>query len=142
MAGGTKVTISGFHLGGATAVHFGTSAATDLTVVSTKTMTVDAPAHAAGTVDVTVTTPAGTSGPTTADHYTYTAGRVPRVTKLAPSTGPTTGKTVVTISGTHLEGATAVHFGKAAKATKLTVVSAGGSPSTPPSTRPARCRSR
>jgi hypothetical protein len=42
--------------------------------VSPSKLTVAAPAHAAGTVNVSVTTPAGTSAPTSANEYIYTNG--------------------------------------------------------------------
>src|ERR1700733_2285999 len=58
--GGTAVTISGTNFTGATVVDFGPNAATNLTVVSPTTITADSPAGT-GTVDVTVTTPSGTS---------------------------------------------------------------------------------
>ena len=56
LGGGTLVTITGTGFTGATAVDFGTTPATDLTVVSDTTITADSPAGT-GTVDVTVTTP-------------------------------------------------------------------------------------
>lgn len=72
-AGGTAVTISGTNLTGATGVTFGGTAATAVVVVNSSTITCTAPAHAAGTVDVVVTTPKGSS-PTggTADNFVYT----------------------------------------------------------------------
>ena len=54
------MTITGTNFTGATVVDFGTNAATNLTVVNDTTITADSPAGA-GTVDVTVTTPSGTS---------------------------------------------------------------------------------
>ena len=55
-AGGTLVTITGTGFTGATAVDFGTTPATNLTVVSDTTITADSPAGT-GVVNVTVTTP-------------------------------------------------------------------------------------
>ena len=52
-----SVTITGTGFTGATAVDFGTTAATSVTVVSDTSITADSPAGT-GTVDVTVTTPA------------------------------------------------------------------------------------
>jgi hypothetical protein len=69
--GGTTVTITGTNLTGTTVVEFGTSIATSVTVDSPTSITVETPSHALGTVDVTVTTPAGTSANTTADDFTY-----------------------------------------------------------------------
>ena len=70
--GGESVVITGKHLTGATAVHFGTAAATNVTVVSGTQVNVTAPAHATGTVDVTVTTTGGTSAKHSADQFRYT----------------------------------------------------------------------
>ena len=50
--GGTVVSIIGSNLGVNTRVTFGGTAATDLTVVDTSTVTVKTPIHATGTVDV------------------------------------------------------------------------------------------
>ena len=72
-AGATPVTISGWNLTGATAVTFGGTAATAVTVVNASTITATSPAHAAGTVDVQVTTPRGVSPVTgVADNFIYT----------------------------------------------------------------------
>ena len=72
-AGGTMVTIAGTSLGGATSVHFGSVSVTTLTVNAAGTrLRVQAPAGTAGTVDVTVTTPGGTTPVVTADRFTYT----------------------------------------------------------------------
>ena len=75
-------------------------------------LTVTAPAGT-GTVDVTVTTPNGTSATSSADHFTYNAAALPTVTAVSPNNGPAAGGTSVTVSGTNLTGATAVHFGSA-----------------------------
>ena len=61
LAGGTTVTLTGTGFTGATAVRFGTTDATGLTVVSATEVTVVTPAATiAGAVDVSITTPAGT----------------------------------------------------------------------------------
>jgi hypothetical protein len=70
VAGGQVVNINGTTLGGATAVSFGTTAAT-FTVVDPLHIRVTTPAHAAGLVDVTVTNSLGTSTVVTADQFTY-----------------------------------------------------------------------
>jgi hypothetical protein len=75
-SGGTTVTINGTGFTGATKVSFGPDAGTGVTVVSSTQITVASPAHAAGKVNVKVTTPAGTSPAATADQYTYTTGAV------------------------------------------------------------------
>ena len=123
-AGGTTVTIKGEHFEGATEAKFGTTAATELKVVSGTEVTVKDPAHVAGTIDVTVKTSAGTSTTGTADHFTYKAPppALPVVTSVVPGEGPEAGGTTVTIKGEHLEGATEVKFGTTA-ATELKLVS-------------------
>jgi hypothetical protein len=122
-AGGTPVTITGIGFTGATAVDFGTQAATDVTVVSATTITATSPAGS-GAVDVTVVTPGGTSATSPADRFTYTAAvAAPSVTGISPDTGPAAGGTLVTITGSGFTGATAVEFGTNA-ATNATVVSA------------------
>jgi len=69
-AGGTKVTVTGTSLTGGT-VAFGPTAATGVSCAATS-CTATSPAGT-GTVDVRVTTSAGTSAPTSADKFTYTA---------------------------------------------------------------------
>ena len=72
-AGATPVTISGLNLTGATGVTFGGTAATAVVVVNAGTITATSPAHAAGTVDVQVTTPRGVSPIAgAADNFIYT----------------------------------------------------------------------
>ncbi|WP_327120539.1 IPT/TIG domain-containing protein [Nocardia sp. NBC_01730] len=105
-SGGTVVVLTGTGLTGATAVSFGGTPATLFTVNSDTQITVLTPAHAAGTVLVTVTTPGGTSNGVA---FTYIA--VPTLTGIAPSSGPPSGGTVVVLTGTGLTGATAVSFG-------------------------------
>ena len=76
--GDTRVVITGSRFTGATAVSFGTAAATKFTVNSDAKITVTSPPWT-GTVDktgthtvhITVTTPAGTSAATAADQFTY-----------------------------------------------------------------------
>jgi DNA-binding beta-propeller fold protein YncE len=102
LSGGGTVTISGDNLTGATGVSFGGTAATILSG-SDDTVAVTVPAAgSAGARNVTVTTPGGTS--TQSAPYTYLAA--PVVTSMLPSSGPTSGGTVVTITGTDLSGAT------------------------------------
>ncbi len=120
VTGGTAVTITGTNLTGANAVDFGATAATSFTVVSSTEVTTVSPAEAAGTVDVTVTTPLGTSATSAADQFTYEGA--PTVTSISPTAGPVAGGTAVTITGTNLTGATSVAF-RTTAATSFTVVS-------------------
>jgi eukaryotic-like serine/threonine-protein kinase len=123
-AGGTAVTITGTGLAHATVVRFGGVAGTITADSATQIMVTSPPsattaafvsgpqlaATGAGTVDVTVTTPDGTSHPTAADRFTYTAS-LPAVSGVAPNSGTTAGGTTVTLTGTGLGGATRVRFG-------------------------------
>jgi alpha-tubulin suppressor-like RCC1 family protein len=73
IAGGTPVTVTGtgFALGSATSFKFGKSKATAVSCESTTVCTMKAPAHAAGTVDVTAVVAGATSPLGEADHFTY-----------------------------------------------------------------------
>ncbi|HLJ95683.1 MAG TPA: DUF4214 domain-containing protein [Gemmataceae bacterium] len=73
-AGGATITITGLNFSGGagqTQILFGTVAATNVTVLSDTQLTATIPAHAAGTVDVVVQSPYGTSAATAADRYTF-----------------------------------------------------------------------
>jgi alpha-tubulin suppressor-like RCC1 family protein len=118
--GGTSVTITGAGLSEVTAVQFGANAAAAFTPESPTQLTATSP-PGDGVVDVTVTTPTGTSAATAADRFTYVPP--PAIKRLKPSKGPAAGGTTVTITGTALTGATAVAFG-ATSATSFTVQSA------------------
>jgi hypothetical protein len=110
IAGGTTVTVTGTNFTGATAVDFGATPGTGVVVNGAGTsLTVTSPAVSAGTVEVTVVTPEGTSATSAADSFTYFG--IPTVTGVAPRTGTTAGGNSVTVTGTNLAGATAVDFG-------------------------------
>ncbi len=70
-SGGIPVSITGTGFTGATAVNFGGTAATSFIVNSDTSITATSPAMAAGTVDITVTAPGGTSATTAADQFVY-----------------------------------------------------------------------
>ena len=73
-AGGTTVTITGTGFSGATAVDFGSFAATNVAINSAGTqITATSPAGPTGAVDVTVTTAGGVSATSSADKFTYLA---------------------------------------------------------------------
>ena len=111
-AGGSSVTITGTNLQNASAVDFGTTSVTSFTSDATGQIVLNSPAHAAGTVDVTVLTAGGTSATSTSDQFTYVSA--PSVSGVSPSSGSTAGGTSVTITGTNLQNASAVDFGTAA----------------------------
>ena len=109
-AGGQTVTITGTNFitgAGATTVTIGGTAATGVSVSTSTTLTATTPLGTAGSANVVVTTAGGSATGTGA--YTYAAA--PAVTGVSPSSGPLSGGSAVTISGTNLASATAVKFG-------------------------------
>ncbi|MFH9226375.1 IPT/TIG domain-containing protein [Streptomyces lydicus] len=116
--GGTTVVLTGSGLSAASAVRFGGVAAASFTVVSDTQISAVSPAGS-GSVPVTVTTPAGTTGGVP---FTYVAVSVPWLTSISPNSGPATGGTTVVLTGAGLSAASAVRFGGVAAAS-YTVVS-------------------
>ena len=128
--GGTTVTIAGSNLGEATAVHFGAAPASIFTVNSATSITAVSP-PGTGAVDVTVSTPVGTTPTSPSDRFTYQPP--PAVAKVKPNKGPAAGGTSVVVTGTSLSGASAVSFGATLAAsftvnspTSITAVSPAG----------------
>ena len=95
-AGGSVVTIVGSGFAPGATVRFGANAATGVDVESANVLTATVPSAGAGSVDVTVTTAAGTSPTSSADLFAYGA---PVVTGISPNNGPGWGGTAVTITG-------------------------------------------
>ncbi|WP_327115921.1 IPT/TIG domain-containing protein [Nocardia sp. NBC_01730] len=117
-SGFNGVVITGTDFTGPTTVRFGTTATT-FTIDSSTQITAIAP-PGTGTVQVTVTTAAGTSNGVS---YTYVSvPAVPTVASITPSSGPVSGGTLVTLTGTGFTGATAMSFG-ATPATSYFVLS-------------------
>ncbi len=73
-SGGTTVTIGGNFVNGVSSVDFGGVSAAFTADVANGTVSASSPAHSPGVVDVTVTTPGGTSQQTSADQFTYGHG--------------------------------------------------------------------
>ncbi len=123
--GGQKIRIRGTGLAGATAVYFGAVRAPHIQVSHKGGGIIATDPHVANetTVDVTVTTPEGTSPITPADEFTYVVPR-PTVDEVTPKEGKAAGGTKVHIGGTSFIEVTAVDFGSVA-ATEFTVNSAG-----------------
>ncbi len=116
-AGGTSVKIVGNFLSNPSAVTFGGIPATSFkSVTPNSILAVSPPGTVGSTVEVQVTTP---SGPSTTEPFTYTDG--PIVTGVSPSTGPPSGGTSVTVTGTGFTGATAVDFDGSTPATNFMV---------------------
>ena len=135
-AGGIHVVITGSDFINTTAVSFGGTPAGGIKVNKHGTrITVFAPTHTAGTVDIRVTAVGGTSAVTASDRFTYEA---PDITLISNSVGPTTGGTRVRIVGTGLAGTSFVSFGGVRSpnfvvrrnGTLLTAVAPAGTPST------------
>jgi autotransporter-associated beta strand protein len=113
-AGGDTVTINGDDLdsndpNAPAVVDFGGVAATIVSHNANQIQAID-PAGTVGTVDISVTTPIGTTDISAADQFTY--GQAPSVTAVSPPAGMLAGGTPVTITGTGLALATAVDFGE------------------------------
>ena len=116
-SGGTAVTLTGTELTGATEVHFGEVATTQVTVNSPTSVTVIAPANVSGTLNVTVTTRGGTSATTSKARFKYT----PAIESITPANGPLAGGGTVTIEGFGFAPGTATTKFKFAKAAKTVV---------------------
>ena len=123
-AGGTQVTITGTGFTAASTVSVDGSApiAPDSIADNGRSLVFTTPVHADGTVPVSVTTAAGTSG---SQFFTYDPAPVPAPTAiaLAPDNGPIAGGTVVTITGTNFSPGSTVSID-------------GGGPITPTSIAP------
>jgi alpha-tubulin suppressor-like RCC1 family protein len=132
-AGGTSVTIRGSGFENASAVDFGSVAVTSFERNDTAIVVSAPPGIAATTVDVTVTSPSGTSAASSKYHFKYEG---PTIASVSPASGSTAGGQTVTISGSGFvsgEGTTAFKFGKAlgssascSSSTACTVVSPPG----------------
>lgn len=112
--GGTEVTVTGTNfVAGNTSVTIGGTVvpANSVTVNSATSLTFNTPAHAAGNVAVTVTTPVGTTGAVPGG-FTYAA--VPEITSISRNSAPLAGNVSVIITGSGFSMAAAsgaVKFG-------------------------------
>ncbi|MCI0342714.1 MAG: IPT/TIG domain-containing protein [Planctomycetales bacterium] len=119
-AGGTFVTITGWGFAAGATVTFGGSAATSVTVVSSTSITAVTPSGTVGTsVTVTVTN-TDTSTGSLANGFTY--NNPPSLTSVSPASGPETGGTLITLTGTFFASGATVTVGGTA-ATSVTFVS-------------------
>jgi PKD repeat protein len=112
VTGNTLVTIIGTGFNGTTAVKFGLADAISFTVNSTTQITATSPASATnGTVDITVTTPIGTSAVSPADRFTFVD--VPTsptpITAIGPIIGTPEVSSVLTAGALTPGGATATY---------------------------------
>lgn len=116
-----SVTISGANFTGATEVHFGRQSASFTIVKSTRLKATTPVAETLGPVDVTVTTPAGTSEVTPADRYEFLADE-PWAEEVSPEIGSAEGGDRLRLIGDGLLGTTEVHFEHAGLAPSFEVV--------------------
>lgn len=110
--GGTVVRLTGTGFNAGSTVSFGGTPSTQVTLVSATELDALTPAHMPGAVDVVVTTDGASA--TLAGAFTYTRS-APTLTAVAPVSGPTTGGTLLTLTGTGFApGATVTIGGTAA----------------------------
>lgn len=133
-AGGTQVTLTGTHLSAASTVKFGHQYASGVSVLSDTQLTAISP-PGSGTVDLTVTSPGGTSSVTGSARFSYAGA--PAITGLSTQRGPASGGSSVILSGSDFKGATEVRFGAVQatgftvdSATRITATAPAGSPGT------------
>jgi hypothetical protein len=122
--GGTAITITGTGFLTNPAVTFGGTAANNITLVNSMTITAATPAHTLGLVNVVVTNTDSQSG-TLASAYTYISPNPPpTLTGIVPIAGPASGGTSITINGTGFLANPTVTFG-GTNAAFVTVVNSG-----------------
>ena len=105
--GGTSVAVSGTGFWGTPLVSFGAGTATSVSVTSPTSLTCVSP-PGAGTVSVTVANQDAQSG-TLTSAFPYTPP--PVVASVSPASGPTSGGTTVTVTGSSFQSGAAVTFG-------------------------------
>ncbi|MEI8020656.1 MAG: IPT/TIG domain-containing protein, partial [Schlesneria sp.] len=112
LGGGTPITINGSGFNSVSAVLFGNSLAASYTVNSSSSITAVAPAHSAGTVDVTIVTSMGSTSTSMNDQYTFQAPvGLPSVSTVSPGTATTSGGTTIVITGSNFNNVTGISFG-------------------------------
>lgn len=122
-SGGDTITINGTNFKSVMGVTFGGTYATRYTVVSPTQVSVIAPSHAAGQVDVEVMSYYGTSATCSSDKLTFTTPVLtPAVTSLSANSGPASGGSTITIMGANFTNVTQVKFRNTA-ATSFSVMS-------------------
>jgi len=100
-AGGTTITLTGSNFVSGATVRVGGTTATTVTFYSATQLTARTPAGTAGARDVVVTNPAGQSGTLTGGFTYTTSTRIPTITSISPASGPTSGGTSITVTGTN-----------------------------------------
>ncbi|HEX8253649.1 MAG TPA: IPT/TIG domain-containing protein, partial [Thermoanaerobaculia bacterium] len=127
-AGGTELRLFGAgFVAGETGVSIGGLAATELVHVSAGELRAKTPVHAAGEVDVVVSTSSDTAILPSA--YSYVAP--PTLAAVSPAKGRTVGGEVVTITGSGFDETTSFFFGGAAAINTIVIDSISASVKTP-----------
>lgn len=131
-AGGTGVTVTGLDLAKVTALKFAGASASHLSCGETE-CTAGAP-PGTGSVEVTATSPGGSSPASEAARFGYVpSGPAPAIESVAADTGPAAGGTTAVITGSAFVGVDAVYFGgtpaeelKVTSATTITAIAPPG----------------
>lgn len=108
--GGTPVTIEGSGFEKVPAVFFGGRAAQNVTWVSDAELNARTPPGSRGPVTVTVVNPDGAAA-SLPQGFTYEDKPGPTITKIDPTSGPSSGGTKVTITGSGFDPGVRVEFG-------------------------------
>jgi hypothetical protein len=126
-AGGTAIVIKGSNFTSASVVLVGNVVVTPI-FVDTTTLNAVTPAQNAGAYQVRVRTGSGTSPDTPDALFTYTSG--PIIDAVNPDNGPTTGGTIVVVTGKNFAAPLTINFGSVPatsfninSATQITVLS-------------------
>jgi len=112
-AGGTAVTIEGTNFAAGATVSIGGVPATGVVVLDASTIRATTGAAPSITTDAVVDVTVRSNGVdrTLAAAFTYIAPKPPTVTGLSPASGPSTGGTEVTLTGTNFVSGATVSFG-------------------------------
>ena len=129
--GGRSVILDGEHFINVEEVSFGGTPATSFNVDSAQSITAVAPAHIAGSVNISVTTENGTSQSEAL--YTYLTPPQPTLVSLTPSAGSSEGGSWVVLEGTEIRdvvsvtvgGVASTEFGAISDTQLLVIVPAG-----------------
>ena len=120
--GGTTITLTGTNFVSGATVRVAGVAATNVAFSSATQVTARTPAGSAGARDVQITNPNGQSATRTgAFTYTATSTTTPSPKSVSPRSGPTTGGTLITVTGSNFESGATIRIGGAA-ATSVTFV--------------------
>ena len=111
LAGGTSVSITGRGFTDVTSVRFDGVPGANLEVLNNSTLSVDTPAHAAGTVRVRIIKRGSSSEKSDTAQFTYQSA--PTITGLTPSSAGASSGATVTITGTGFVNVQDVYFGTA-----------------------------